>query len=263
MAGLAIETLAQVLTDYGPPILATMFRHPGGAAELRLQKEGDSLHDGTHDPHKEGRALDIVLLSWLPGERSEADKLVRLFLDQSEDMRWGWLIYNRKQWGPDGAETPRIFTDAQRPNESDADFAMRRIRHEHLTHIHIEWIMEQKNFNTYKNGLIASLSEDLDEIAELDALSDKLAGTWDVTIGNGAWVGVFKFTSGGRASWHDSRSAPAGGIGNWNADTPGKLRWTFGDARTFDADLPIDPKGVSGVALPAGSGWYRMVKGPP
>lgn len=258
MASAAVELLAQVLRDFGPPILTTPFLH-NGTSELRLQLAPDSLHNSEHDPHKEGRALDIVLLASHPGERAEADDLVRLFRRLVADMQWAWLIYNQKQWSPSGAETPRIFR-AKRSDESAAAYALDKMRFEHVTHIHIEWELHKRDFDGFEDALSSALSDELDSIAELDALPAKLDGTWNVKIGD--WAGFFKFTESGNVTWHSTRGGTAGGTGRWNVDTLGKLRWKFGggDIRIFQADLPIEPQSVSGQILPSGQGWFTMSK---
>jgi hypothetical protein len=259
MAFAAAETLAQVLRDFGPPILKTSFVH-GKTSESRLQLAGDDLHSGAHDPHREGRAVDIVLVAWEPSQRAEAEELIRVFRQLVGTIQWGGLIYSRKEWSPRG-EQPRLFRSKEK-GESSADYAVKKARHEHTSHIHIEWEDHKKQLNDFRDALISALKADLDMIAELEALPHTLHGSWDVAIGD--WSGVFKFTRSGSVTWHNNPGAAPGGTGQWNADTAGKLRWRFGggDIRTFVTALPIDRTQTPGDILPQGQGWFSMSKRP-
>jgi hypothetical protein len=252
----AVGKLAEILRDYGPPILVTPFVH-GKTVEQRLQAAPDARHIGDDDPHRSGRALDIVLLAADPAQKAEGDALVQIFRDLADDMQWGWLIYNKRQWSPSGSETPRTFR-AQKAGESAATYAFEKASFEHVTHIHIEWEKHKREFVDYEDSLVSALSQATAKLGALDMLTDALDGTWDANIGD--WNGQFKFTRDGTASWFGKGAKTPGGKGRWNADTANELRFHFGDARTFTVRLPIDPKKASGTILPAGQGWFSMSK---
>jgi hypothetical protein len=87
-----------------------------------------------------------------------------------------------------------------------------------------------------------------------------LPGRWTVTIGG--WRGLFFFDQSGGVSWANHDHAPKH-AGRWSVNGS-RLEWKFrdpGDFRTFTAQLPLDPSGVSGTILPAGQGWFSMSKG--
>jgi hypothetical protein len=260
MTGRAPQALADALREEGPPVLRTAFVH-GTASESRLQLAPDEEHNSEHDPHKEGRALDIVLLASDPAQKAEGDELVALFRRMVDVMQWGWLIYNKRQWGPNGEDRERIFR-AINPGESPAKYALAKAKHEHITHIHIEWNNNKKDLDDFKDALLAELtSEEGDLLATIDAVPATLAGIWDVTIGD--WSGVFKFTRGGGVSWLNDASDPKpGGTGWWSVGQNRALSWRFGngDIRTFAVELPLDTSGTNGSIFPQGQGWFSMSK---
>jgi hypothetical protein len=261
MAFKAAEALAKALREEGPPILRTPFVH-GKTSESRLQLAPDALHSADNDPHREGRAVDIVLLSNDPSQKAEADELVRLFRRMVDTMQWGWLIYNKRQWSPTGAETPRLFR-AKNADETPAEYTDRKTKFEHVTHIHVEWENHKKDLDDFADDLVAELtSEEGGLLGTLDAVPDALNGTWDVTIGNGAWTGVFKFTRAGGVTWGDDEKSKPGGTGRWSIEADRNLIWRFGggDIRTFAAELPPDPSKTNGVIRPQGQGWFTMSK---
>jgi hypothetical protein len=263
MTGRAPAAVAKALRDYGPSILSKPFVH-GPASELRLQLAPDDLHNAEHDPHREGRALDIVLLAGNPVERAEADELVRLFRRMADTIQWGGLIYNKKEWTPSGAEMPRLF----RPRNADepaAVYAEKKAKFEHITHIHIEWPDHKKDLDDFADALVAELtSEEGDLLATMDGAAGDLPGAWDTTL-NGSWTGVFKFTAAGGATWHSLAASPPGGTGNWEVSDNRTLSWKYGggDIRTFTVDLPLDTSKCDGRILPEGQGWFTMTKRPP
>ena len=100
MAYRAATTTAEALRDNGPPVLKTNWHGEG-----RLQLAPDDRHQGETDPHKTGRAIDIVLDSQRPTEKVEAEILVQAFIDLSDDMQWEYLIYAKRAWDPLKATT--------------------------------------------------------------------------------------------------------------------------------------------------------------
>lgn len=127
MATLAVETTKRVLFESGPFILRTNYTDhnmQGKAISLpRLQGPGGPHKTSNHDPHNEGRALDIILFAKDEFERLIADEIVDAFLDVREKMHWGGLIYNKWEWNSAGKKFPR---------GGDAV-------NQHVTHIHVEW----------------------------------------------------------------------------------------------------------------------------
>ncbi len=259
--GLAPKALVKALTDFGPPIMKTKFIH-NGSTEERFQMPGDDNHAGIHDPHREGRAVDIVLLAGHPTQRAEADELVQLFLRMADVIQWGTLIYNKREWSASGAETPRIYRP-MKPDEKPAKYALDKMSFEHITHIHIDWPNNKKDLTDFVDPLVAELTcEEGGLLNDMDGTPNILDGLWDADIGGGGWKGIFKFTRGGRASWANSPGAPPGGNGSWSIGANRALTWSFGggDIRTFVTSIPLDPTGADGQILPQGQGDFTMSK---
>jgi hypothetical protein len=131
MAKKAVEMTVMALQAYGPKLLRAKYPDPASKKQLpRLQAAPDENHVGENDPHQSGRALDIVLFSANETERAMADRLVGIFLDLREEMKWGAVIYNRKQWDSAGKQSERIWKKGMKSDPYGF---------EHLSHIHIEW----------------------------------------------------------------------------------------------------------------------------
>ncbi len=235
MAYRAAATTAQVLRDYGPPVLKTSWNR-----EDRLQLAPDNRHQGETDPHKTGRAIDIVLDSQRPTEKMEGEILVQAFIDLSDDMQWEYLIYAKRAWDPLKAydqPIPRIA------NPREYTTAWERARYEHITHIHIQWSEQKKDLDPFKDTLIEKLQKDSWADSTLEDFANRLVGTWNVQIGD--WSGIFNFAIDGSMSWANSTSSPKN-RGRWWF-TNSELLWKFndpGDIRTFVMNLPLDSSGT-------------------
>jgi hypothetical protein len=131
-----------VLRQYGPSILNTTYRDVAAKKDLpRLQGPAGSHKTDSHDPHIEGRAIDIVLFATIEHERQIADEIVDVFLTVREKMKWLAVIYNKKEWNWAGQQFPR-GGDAIR---------------QHTTHIHIEWRMSDAASTAWEQDLIDEL----------------------------------------------------------------------------------------------------------
>ena len=252
MAYRAATTTAEALRDNGPPVLKTNWNGEG-----RLQLAPDDRHQGETDPHKTGRAIDIVLDSQRPTEKVEGEILVQAFIDLSDDMQWEYLIYAKRAWDPLKAydqPIPRIA------DPRDYTTAWERARYEHITHIHIQWSEEKKDLDLFKDTLIERLNKDSWADSTLEDFADQLVGTWNVQIGD--WSGIFNFAIDGSTYWAKSTSSPKN-RGRWRF-TNNELLWKFNDPadiRTFVVNLPLDSSStVSGVIRPEGQGWFSMSK---
>lgn len=261
MAFKAAEATARALMENGPAVLRT--KHVYGYdkkakksnTEDRLQMAPDDRHQGDNDPHKNGRALDIVLVAAVPSERAEADELVRVFLELRETMHWGAVIYNKEQWNSAGSKSPRIS------KETDA---WEKARDEHVTHIHIEWPDHRKDDDSFFTDLADALKARSAKISAIDALHTLLPGSWDVWIGDkgSGWNGIFRFTAGGGATWASIDTPKQETPGSWSV-VGSELHWKYraaGDFRTFVAPLPLKREDTPGYVLPAGQGWFSMSK---
>jgi hypothetical protein len=252
MAYRAAETTTKVLRDEGAPVLKTSWN-----GEERLQLAPDEKHQGEKDPHKTGRAVDIVLDSQRPTEKMEGEMLVQAFIDLKDEMQWEYLIYAKRAWDPfktyDQA-IPRIADPQEYPTAWD------RARYEHITHIHIQWSEGKKDLDTFKDALIQRLQKDAWADTALEDLSDQVVGTWKARIG--AWTGLFIFAVNGSVSWANNATSLKH-TGRWWF-TNNELLWKFSDpndARTFAVSLPMDDLGaVSGTIRPDGQGWFSMSK---
>ena len=121
---LAVAKGLGVLREHGPYILGTTYRDVAAKKDLpRLQGPAGPHKSSDHDPHKEGRAIDIILFASIEHERLIADQLVDVFLSVREKMKWSAVIYNKKEWNGAGKEFPRGGDPIN----------------QHVTHIHIEW----------------------------------------------------------------------------------------------------------------------------
>jgi hypothetical protein len=139
----------------------------------------------------------------------------------------------------------------------------RKTKFEHITRIHIEWEDHKKDFDDFYDELIAQRSSEEGGLLEaLDAVPGALNGTWDASIGDGAWTGVFKFTAAGAVTWGDDEKSRPGGTGRWSIEADRNVIWRFGggDIRTFVADIPLDASETKGVIRPQGQGWFSMSK---
>jgi hypothetical protein len=260
MAFKAAEATARALREYGPPVLRTKRVYGYDAkkkpkTEERLQMAADDRHQADGDPHKNGRALDIVLLASSPVERAEADEVVRVFLEQRERMNWGAVIYNKEEWNAAGAKMPRLSNDTD---------AWEKARYEHVTHIHIEWPDHKKDLDDFYDDLCEELKSRRAKIAAIDPLNSLLPGSWDVWIGDkgSGWNGIFRFTAGGGAFWASLDTPKKETPGSWSV-VGKELHWKYraaGDFRTFVAALPLKREDTPGHVLPAGQGWFSMSK---
>jgi hypothetical protein len=261
MAFKAAEATARALKEYGPPILRTKHTYGYDAktkkskTEERLQMAPDNRHQADDDPHKNGRALDIVLLASIPSERAEADEVVRVFLERREMMQWGAVIYNKEEWNSAGSKSPRLSNDTD---------AWEKARFEHVTHIHIEWPDHKKDDDSFYDDLVDALKSHGAKISAIDALNTLLPGSWNVWIGDKGvgWNGIFKFTAGGGASWAETDTPRKETPGSWSV-VGNELRWRYradGDFRTFVAPLPLKREDTPGYVLPSGQGWFSMSK---
>jgi hypothetical protein len=139
---LAVATGISVLRQFGPSILNTNYRDVAAKKDLpRLQGPAGSHKTDSHDPHIEGRAIDIILFANIENERQVADKLVEVFLAVRDKMKWLALIYNKKEWNWAGTQFPR-GGDAIR---------------QHTTHIHIEWRMADAASTAWEQDLANEL----------------------------------------------------------------------------------------------------------
>jgi hypothetical protein len=148
----AIEKLMMCLRGAGPAILrGTYFDQSGKKDAPRLQGPADARHQGENDPHKDGRALDIILFSTIDSERDLADRLVAIFLDLRKDMQWSAVIYNRRQWNSEGVESKRVWTKGTK--EDPYSF-------EHISHIHIQWSKNKADISDFWLGLVLKLDDE-------------------------------------------------------------------------------------------------------
>ena len=139
---LAVSKGLNILRDHGPLILRTTYFEGATRTNLpRLQGPAGPHKTDDHDPHKEGRAIDIILFATIEHERLIADELVEVFLEVREKMKWSAVIYNKKQWNKAGIEMPR-----------GGDLI-----NQHLTHIHIEWRAADASSGDWEQDLINAL----------------------------------------------------------------------------------------------------------
>jgi len=141
---LAVSKGVDILRDHGPVILRTTYYEGATRTNLpRLQGPAGPHKTDDHDPHREGRAIDIILFATKENERLIADELVEVFLEVREKMNWSAVIYNKKQWNKAGIEMPR-GGDSSSSNQ-------------HLTHIHIEWRAADATLVNWEQALIDAL----------------------------------------------------------------------------------------------------------
>jgi hypothetical protein len=141
---LAVEKGLNILRDHGPYILRTTYFEQATKKNLpRLQGPAGPHKTDDHDPHKEGRAIDIILFGNIEHERLIADELVQVFLKVREKMKWSAVIYNKKEWNKAGTEMPR-----------GGDLI-----NQHVTHIHIEWRAADAASVDWEQDLIDALEE--------------------------------------------------------------------------------------------------------
>jgi hypothetical protein len=128
MAGLAVETTARLVSQFGPNIIRSGYweTHVLAGQKSRWLDRVQSApgpHKKAGDPHIAGRALDIVLRASIRSERLVADELVGIFLKLRKEMGFISLIYNGSEWNSAGVKMARLGDAVNR----------------HVTHIHIEW----------------------------------------------------------------------------------------------------------------------------
>jgi len=120
---LAVSKGLSILSQHGPLIIRGKYYDLAAKKELpRLQGPAGTHKTDDHDPHKEGRAIDIILFANKDNERVVADALVEVFLKVREKMKWSAVIYNKKEWNMAGKEFPR-----------GGDLI-----NQHVTHTHLE-----------------------------------------------------------------------------------------------------------------------------
>jgi hypothetical protein len=261
MAFKAAEATSRALYEHGPAILR--YPHVYGydaekkkkKTEDRLQLAPDDRHQADKDPHKNGRALDIVLVSTSPSERAEADKLVEIFLELRETMQWETVIYNRSEWNVAGSKSARLSSDPD-PYEK-ASF-------EHITHIHIQWSDNKKDLDTFYEPLVKRLRGAAADFEGVGSLDSVLPGRWDFWIGDpgSGWHGWLEFTATGAVSWAPFDKPAQKHPGTWRVEDS-KLKFSFstpGDMRTFVCDLPLTGVDAPGTILPPGQGWFSMTR---
>jgi hypothetical protein len=141
---LAVSKGIGALRDHGPFILKTTYHDVAAKKDLpRLQGPAGAHKTDDHDPHKEGRAIDIILFASIDHERLIADELVNVFLKVREKMRWSAVIYNKKEWNMAGNEFPRGGDPIN----------------QHVTHIHIEWRAADAGSVDWEQTLIDELEK--------------------------------------------------------------------------------------------------------
>ncbi len=159
MAGKAVTLLERILRSRGPALLRTpCFSHYHKVTRKavmgsRLQAAG---RGGEGDAHNTGRALDIIVYAREPPqfekvsiERTIGYRLVDAFMQAREDMRWNLMIYDQEQWDENGISSVRIA----KPGTT----GMAKVDHEHLTHIHIQFAMADKDFDEFEDALVGWL----------------------------------------------------------------------------------------------------------
>lgn len=261
MAFKAAEATARALRAHGPVIL--QYPHIFGfdpktkknKSEDRLQLAPDEFHQDDDDPHKNGRALDIVLLASSPSERAEADELVEIFLQLRETMVWETVIYNKSEWNAAGAKMARLSNDPD---------AWKKAKFEHVTHIHIQWSDHQKDIDGFYNALVEKLKGDAETLSGIESLNSVLPGRWELWIGDpgAGWHGLLKFNAGGGVTWAPFDKPAEEHPGDWLVKDK-QLQFKFrtpGDIRTFVCNLPLTGADAPGTILPAGQGWFSMTR---
>jgi len=141
---LAVSKGLSILSEHGPYIIRGKYYDVAAKKELpRLQGPAGSHKTDDHDPHKEGRAIDIILFASIDNERVVADELVKVFLTIREKMKWSAVIYNKKEWNMAGKEFPRGGDPIN----------------QHVTHIHLEWRMADAASAGWEEDLIKTLDD--------------------------------------------------------------------------------------------------------
>lgn len=140
---LAVTKGINILREHGPYILGTTYLEQSGTSLPRLQGPAGPHKTDDHDPHREGRAIDIILFANIEHERLIADQLVKVFLEIRPEMKWSALIYNKREWWSNGTEHAR-----------GGDLI-----NQHVTHIHIEWRMADANSVAWERDLIDALED--------------------------------------------------------------------------------------------------------
>jgi hypothetical protein len=254
MAGVAATKTADALRAHGPQVLQTTWH-----GEQRLQMAPDALHQADNDPHKTGRAIDIVLDSQRPTEKNEAESLIQAFIDLQSDLNWEYLIYAKRAWDSVRAYHTPIPRTAD-PKKYTDNWA--RARYEHITPIHIQWSEATKNLDIDTDSFVQRLQQNSWADDALETLANRLVGTWSATIGDNDWNGIFGFTLEGGA-WWSSDAHPVKARGRWRF-TANEVTWTYnspGDIRTFVIPTPLDKTdNVAGIIRPDGQGWFSMTK---
>jgi hypothetical protein len=152
MAAIVVETTKWVLENYGPDILMRQYWETHRTDEKgkklpdaymdRLQAAAGS-HKKDGDPHKSGRALDIILFADKPEEKRVADALVEVFLGLKRKMNFISLIYNGWEWNGAGHRFPHGSDPVTR----------------HITHIHIEWGETGMGLTDFQEALAGAVSD--------------------------------------------------------------------------------------------------------
>jgi hypothetical protein len=141
---LAVSKGLSVLSEHGPYIIRGKYYDVAAKKELpRFQGPAGPHKTDDHDPHKEGRAVDIILFANIEHERLIADELVNVFLKVRDKMKWSAVIYNKKEWNSAGKEFPRGGDPIN----------------QHVTHIHIEWRLADASSVDWEQTLIDTLDD--------------------------------------------------------------------------------------------------------
>lgn len=127
-------------------------------------KIGTVRDDGSR--HTAGVAMDIMLDSRVPEEKSSADQIIDALIAAAAQMRWGNILYTDWQSGkpaffsigfmpPYGSGTG---TPGKRPNTNAS------LGTDHINHIHIDWwgfdpaaLPQHSRTTGFKTSLVAEL----------------------------------------------------------------------------------------------------------
>lgn len=196
MAGKVVDTTAQILLDNGPDLLKEEYweDHPGPGKKpgylKRVQAEAGPHKTNVDDPHKAGRALDIVLFANKPEEKKIADSLVQAFRNIRTKIKFIALKYNHKEWTQYGGVIDE-------PNDQ-----------EHTTHIHIEWAASSMDLTGFEDALkeeVSSIGKLIIDPKCFVPTPEWLQGWWEVSWRHESYY--YYFAPKGLAYWTQTRPA--------------------------------------------------------